>query len=60
MGILSANTASKVESSANGMTFFGSVVSAVMVIIFVWTICYWRQVYTQILGTNQILVFKGN
>ena len=46
MGILSANTASKVESSANGMTFFGSVVSAVMVIIFVWTICYWRQVYT--------------
>ena len=26
-GIISANTTSRVESSANGMTFFGSIVS---------------------------------
>ena len=56
--ILSANTTSRMESSANGMTYFGSVVSFVLFIVLIFLTFLGRKVGHQ-LHYNSIQWFSG-
>ena len=58
-GIISANTTSRVESSANGMTFFGSLVSWVAGLVLL-SMLYLGWKVSKLLDTHLILFTQWN